>query len=177
MIVGKVILCSEVVGIMKAKDAIRIMSSRCQTDDDKFRGLSAMFVSEVDERVMLRTHGRGVTSELLTGVINEVSDWAKKVGRGIEMKEESIEFVVRSERGAAFVKYSQFDPKAAKQIEEMRHAYRSGRPPIVALTSEGLDAIGSMMVASLVKSARQYVDSKKADVLPQLNDEEVGKDG
>ena len=143
---------------MKVKEAIELIKNSPMDGQSDYQRLCQLFRQECDDRIQSRVHKSKPTQSLVEGVIKEVKDWVVKVSEGIELSDEEKESILKYEPETVYAKYRLIEPKAEKQIKDMQRAYLMGRPPIEALTNEGLNAITSMILGSMVADVTKLVD-------------------
>lgn len=145
---------------MKAKDAYKLLER--YSGNDLFQEASKLFQSEVDSLIVLRSHGKPPTINLIDGSIKQVNDWFRKVANGLQWSEpELIDKIIEWGRGKIWVRYKMIDPKLLEWRERTQKEIHKGTPlPILA---GFLEAASSMMLARIQEEAKQYleVDEKR----------------
>lgn len=144
---------------MKAKEAIRLIQSQA-SESEPWPLLVKLYRSEADERILRRSAGKKLTQNIVVGIADEMGQWIELVARGVDLEEEKIKLLVDSQRGDLLAKYRVMDPRAEKQMKDMRTAFLQGKHPGDVLTGEGLDAITGMMLGSITRDVREYYQHK-----------------
>lgn len=145
---------------MKVKEAIvHLMGIE---EKDLYKSMVQLYRDESEARIKLRAHDAKPTQGLVDSIMSEMEHWITQVARGVGLEDETLKTLL-GERGVLYAKYRMIDPVAAKQLLKMRHAYQRGQAPIEVLTTEGLEAIGNMMVGQMVQSAREATEKMYPD--------------
>lgn len=156
---------------MKAKDAHDLLAQ--YEGNMLYQQAVKIYTEETDDRIKLRAHGTQPSRGVVESVVTEMKDWFRKAAEGLTFEEPGTpENIIKWESSTTYVRHKVVDPEIEAYRKRTRlEMLRGSRQPLwKALTSDALDAVSGMMVASIQDSFRKFgeLENKRKEFAENL---------